>query len=296
MLPGGKLPPRKMDISEAIKQGRFDEALAAAKDAVRKAPTEAGHRSVLFQLYCLQGNWEGAQTQLKLVGDLDVETTMWAGVCEKLMACEAHRRQVYAGEKPPTFFGEPPAWVGDTMESFRLGLAGQWEAAAASQARALEAAPAVPLSVNGMEAEWVADADSRFGPLLEAFVDGKYFWIPFEHVRELTPRPRTHLMDAIWAPVDFEWLNQGKAAGFIPVRYFGSETHPDGMVRVGRKTEWEQKTENFYIGAGQRTLATCADDVPILELKTLVFKHPDQPMNFGGAASVDESAETLSDI
>ena len=101
-----------MDTSEALKQGRLDEALASAKDAVRKSPTDGKHRSVLFQLYCIQGNWEGAQTQLKLVGELDIESSLWVGVCEKLLTCEADRAAVYVGKKPPTLFGKPPEWVG----------------------------------------------------------------------------------------------------------------------------------------------------------------------------------------
>lgn len=163
-----------MDTLEAIKEGRLDEALAAVKDAVRKAPTDGKQRSVLFQIYCLQGNWEAAQTQLKLVGDFDIEASMWVGVCEKLLACEAERRAVFEGKNPPTLFGKPPEWVGGIVEAFRLGLDGKWEAAAASQAQALEAAPATAASLNGQDVAWIADGDSRFGPLLEAYIDGKY--------------------------------------------------------------------------------------------------------------------------
>ncbi len=267
-----------MDTSEALKQGRLDEALATAKDAVRKAPTDGKHRSVLFQLYCIQGNWEGAQTQLKLVGELDIESSIWVGVCEKLLACEADRAAVYAGKKVPTLFGKPPEWVGGTIEAFRLGLEGKWEAAAASQAQALEAAPATPAALNGQEVEWVADADSRFGPMIEAYIDGKYFWIPFEHIREINLRPRTHLMDAIWAPADFEWLNEGKATGYVPMRYQGSEQSKDPQIQLARKTEWVEKTENFYLGSGHRVLAASTADFDLGEIRTIRFFHPDVPV------------------
>ena len=267
-----------MDTSEALKAGRLDEALAAAKDAVRKAPSEAAHRSVLFQLYCVQGNWEGAQTQLQLVGDLDVESTMWLGVCEKLLACEADRREVFAGKKAPTLFGKPPEWVGGMVEAFRLGLNGEWEAALASQAQALEAAPATPANLNDQEVEWIADADSRLGPLLEAYIEGKYYWIPFEHIRELTLRPRTHLMDSVWAPADFEWLNEGKASGYIPMRYPGSEKSEDPKIQLARKTEWSEKAENFYLGSGHRVLAANTADFDLAEIRTIRFIHPDVPV------------------
>lgn len=267
-----------MDTSEALKAGRLDEALAAAKDAVRKSPSDGKYRSVLFQLYCIQGNWEGAQTQLKLVGELDVESTMWVGVCEKLMACEASRAAIYAGKQVPTLFGKPPEWVGGMIEAFRLGLEGNWAAAAASQAQALEKAPATPAAINNQEVEWVADADSRFGPLLEAYIEGKYYWVPFEHIREINLRPRTHLMDAIWAPADFEWLNAGRATGYIPVRYQGSEKSSDSQIQLARKTEWAEKAENFYLGSGHRVLAASTEDFDLGQVKLLRFNHPDVPV------------------
>ncbi len=283
-----------MDVAEALKAGRLADALAAAKDAVRKAPAEARHRSVLFQLYCIQGNWEGAQTQLKLVGDFDVEATIWVGVCEKVLACEVARRGVFAGQTAPTLFGKPPEWVGSAIEALRLGLEGNWSAAAASQAHALEAAPATAATVNGQAAAWVADGDSRFGPMLEAFIDGKYYWIPFEHIREVTLRPRTHLMDSIWAPADFRWLNEGAAAGYIPVRYPGSEAEADPLLQLGRQTDWRERAEGFFCGLGQRTLVTDAAEFGLLEVQSLQFVQPDAPLVFtpaGGEPTKEPTAE-----
>ncbi len=264
-----------MDTTAALKEGRLDDALAAAKDAVRKAPSDTAHRSVLFQLYCVMGNWDGAQTQLKVFTEIDPSTVMFAGVCEKLLACEADRRAVFSGQQDPTLFGEPPEWIGGMVESFRLGRAGNWPAAAASQARAFEAAPAVAARINNQEVAWIADGDSRLGPLVEAYIEGKYYWIPFEHMRELSFRPRTHLMDSIWAPVDFEWLNEGKAAGYIPVRYPGAETSADPQIRLGRRTDWEQKEENFYIGQGHRSFVTSEADFALSEIRLIKLTQPD---------------------
>ncbi len=280
-----------MDTSEALKQGRLVEALGLVKDAVRKAPADAGHRSVLFQLYCVQGNWEGAQTQLKLVGEFDVEATMWVGVCEKVLACDAERRAVFEGRTAPTLFGQPPEWVGGMIEALRLGQQGKWEAAAASQARALEAAPAAAVQVNGQEAAWLADGDSRLGPLLEAFVDGKYYWIPAEHVREVTLRPRTHLMDSIWAPADFRWLNEGQASGYVPMRYPDSEKSDDALIQLARQTQWQERAENFFCGLGHRTFMTDAAEIPLAEVRSIQFLHPEAPVAAEPAAGETQPAD-----
>jgi protein involved in temperature-dependent protein secretion len=37
---------------------------------------------------------------------------------------------------------------------------------------------------------WLADADVRLGPVLEAIVDGKYYWIPFGNLSAITSRSR----------------------------------------------------------------------------------------------------------
>jgi type VI secretion system protein ImpE len=287
-----------MDTAQALKDGRLGDALASVKEAVRAAPADARHRSLLFQLYCVQGNWEGAATQLKLVADLDVEAALWVGVCEKLLACEAERRAVFAGQKPPTLFGQPPEWVGGLVEAFRLGLQGNWRAAAASQAQALEAAPATAAEFNGQEVAWVADADSRFGPIFEAFIEGKYYWIPCEHIRALHMRSRTHLMDSVWAPVDFEWLNEGQAAGYIPVRYPGSESSADPQIQLGRQTEWHEETAGFFRGLGHRILATDAAEFGLAEVKSIHFSPAanwDTPPPAGDADSVDEPMPTAGD-
>lgn len=276
-----------MDLAEALRGGRLIEALAAAKDAVRKAPSDARHRSVLFQLYCVQGNWEGAQTQLKLVGDFDVEAMLWVGNCEKALDCEGSRRAVFAGQSAPTLFGKPPEWVGGTIEALRLGLDGNWSAAAASQAHALEMAPATAARINGQEVAWVADGDSRLGPLLEAFVDGKYYWIPFEHIREVTMSARTHWMDSIWAPAEFRWLNEGMAKGYVPMRYPGSEKSGDAQIQLGRKTEWREQAENFFSGLGHRVLVTDAAEHGLAEIQSIQFSHPPPPAE----TAVDDEPE-----
>ena len=281
-----------MDLSEALKGGRLSEALAAAKDAVRKAPSDAKHRSVLFQLYCIQGNWEGAQTQLKLVNEFDVEATIWVGNCEKVLACEASRQAVFAGKAAPTLFGKPPEWVGSTIEALRLGVDGNWPAAAASQAHALETAPATAANINGQDVAWVADGDSRLGPLLEAFVDGKYYWIPFEHIRGVTMSTRTHMMDSIWAPVEFRWLNEGMAKGYVPMRYPGSETSTDPQIQLGRKTEWSEQAENFFCGLGHRVLVTDAAEFDLAEVKSIQFAHPPAPAAATGTETATDDEES----
>ena len=65
------------------------------------------------------------------------------------------------------------------VQANSLVAKGEWKAARECSERALEAAPVVAGKVNGQPFEWIADADSRLGPILEAMIDGRYYWVPF---------------------------------------------------------------------------------------------------------------------
>ena len=84
---------------------------------------------------------------------------------------------------------------------------------------AYESAPTVSGSVNGDAFEWIADADSRIGPFMEAIVNGKYYWIPFHRIASVIIEPPADLRDLVWTPAQFSWANGGQAIGLVPARY-----------------------------------------------------------------------------
>jgi type VI secretion system protein ImpE len=145
---------------------------------------------------------------------------------------------------------------------------GEFAAAAAARSRAFEAAPASSGKLNGEPFEWIADADSRLGPMLEVFMDGKYYWIPFSRIRKVEMEKPGDLRDLVWMPAQFTWTNGGSAPGHIPVRYPGTEESPDGPLRLARKTDWQQHPGETSLGLGQRVLATDANEYPLLDCRS----------------------------
>ena len=69
-----------MNAEECIKAGQLDEALVCAQDGVRKAPAQARPRLLLFQLFCVLGQWERAFTQLNVLKDMDANCMLLAHV------------------------------------------------------------------------------------------------------------------------------------------------------------------------------------------------------------------------
>ncbi|RYY32020.1 MAG: hypothetical protein EOP59_19840, partial [Sphingomonadales bacterium] len=74
----------------------------------------------------------------------------------------------------------------DIAEALRLSIKGEHDAADAARERAFDAAPDTPGALDDVEFEWIADADSRFGPTFEAIIAGQYGLVPFSVIEKIT--------------------------------------------------------------------------------------------------------------
>jgi type VI secretion system protein ImpE len=146
----------------------------------------------------------------------------------------------------------------------------------AQRAVAHETATAIAGTVNGSNFAWIADADSRLGPVFEVLLNGAYYWVPFERICRVTMDPPTDARDFVWIPAQFTWVNEGTAFGFIPTRYPGSEDSDDVAVRLARKTVWEPLGADGYRGLGQRVLVTDTEEYGLLDIRELVLAPADR--------------------
>ena len=211
--------------------------------------------------------WDRALTQLGVAAELDPASLSMSQAYRAAIRCEMLRERVFAGQRTPTVLGQPESWMSLLIEATRAVAVGRGEEAAALRDAAFADAPAVSGSIDGKAFEWVADADPRLGPMLEALVDGKYYWVPFTRLRSLTMEPPADLRDQVWMPAQFVWANGGEAVGFVPTRYAGSGT-ADPALALSRRTEWREQGD-WFLGVGQRILATDGDDMPLMDLRRL---------------------------
>jgi type VI secretion system protein ImpE len=260
-----------MQAEDYWRAGRVQEALRALQELVRQRPEDARLRAFLFQLLAVLGQWERVLTQLKVLADLDPQTLPVCRIYEPVVKAELLRRDIFAGKAGPVIFGEPEPWMAQLLHGNELALKGDFTSAQKCLQEALDAAPGNFGSVNGTPCQWLADGDLRFGPMLETVIDGRYFWVPFFRIKELHIQAPKHIRDLIWLPAEFVWTNGGQAAGLIFVRYPGTEALEDGELRSARKTEWLQKADGLSYGAGQRMLATEAQDFAILDIRSVEF-------------------------
>ncbi|NLZ41003.1 MAG: tetratricopeptide repeat protein, partial [Comamonadaceae bacterium] len=161
----------------ALKQGDALQALRLLTEQVRGRPQDARLRVFMFQLLAVLGQWERALNQLQVALELDAGMLPMVQTYREAIACETLRLEVFAGRRAPMLFGEPQAWVALLIEALSREGSGDAAAARALRAQALEQAPpsAGQITLGDDAAQpfaWIADADARLGPTLEAVING----------------------------------------------------------------------------------------------------------------------------
>lgn len=259
----------RRDAEEFFRGGDLQGCLQSLQDTIRKNPADAKLRIFLAQVLMVQGDWDRALNQLKVIGEMEASALPMVHAYGSAIHCERLRAEVFAGTRRPLLFGEPVPWIALQMQSVSLLGAGRESEAAELRAQAFELAPATGGTINGQAFQWIADADSRLGPVLEVLLNEAYYWIPFERIASVTVEPPSDARDLVWLPAEFRWTNGGEAMGLIPVRYPGSEKSDDPAIRLARKTEWREAGPEAFVGLGQRILTTDGPEIGLLELREL---------------------------
>jgi type VI secretion system protein ImpE len=259
------------DAQALVSQAKLADALAALQTEVRARPADPKLRVFLFQLLCVMGQWPRALNQLQVCGELDPGTLAMVGTYREAVQCEAVREAVFAGKTLPHVFGEPQAWVAWLAEALQADARGDIKGAGSLREQALESAPVTPGTLDGEAFEWIADADSRLGPVLEAIINGRYCWVPFAMLAKVSFEKPEDLRDLVWAPAHLEFPNGGGTVALVPARYPGSSQQADDLLRLARRTEWRELGNGHWTGLGQRMFATSAVDASLLECREVVL-------------------------
>ena len=110
-----------MGAIELLREGNVAATLAQLQKDVRAEPANPGHRTFLFQLSAVTGDWGRAAAQLEVAGKLDPKSLPMVQTYRAALECEALRRVVFAGEKMPLLFGEVRKAIGRRSSGVKLG-------------------------------------------------------------------------------------------------------------------------------------------------------------------------------
>ncbi len=254
------------EVAQAFKAGRLSVARDLLQNKIRASASDVQLRLSLLQLLCVLGEWDRARTQLEVVESLGDDNKNWINLLGPALMGEALRREVFAGRTTPLVLGEPTEWIAKLIQALKPA---EPPVQAQLRSEAFEAAPTVPAKVNGEDLPWLADADSRLGPVFEAIMEGKYYWIPFDRIRRLSLAVPTDMRHLVWLPAQATWVTGGESAVLIPTRYCGTEQANEDQLRLARRTTWEELAPDQFRGLGQRMLTAGERDFPLLDIRII---------------------------
>ena len=263
-----------MNPAELLVQADVGAALAALTEEVRAKPGDFKLRVFLAQLLCVCGQWERALNQLNVAAELDASAIPMKQLYSDAIGCEGVRAGVFAGQRTPLIFGEPEPWLAMLVESLLQAGRNDETMAEDLRSRAFEQAPTSSGRCDGEAFEWLADADMRLGPVLEAYVNGRYAWIPFARLSCIKIEAPEDLRDVVWLPAHLDFINGGETLALIPTRYEGSHLAQDGNIQLARKTEWREIRPDVWAGLGQRMFSSEAGEHALMDIREIVFNPP----------------------
>lgn len=253
-----------------FQRGELSACREAVQQAVRSAPAASEPRIFLAQVLMIEGQWDRALGQLKVLKELDPATIPMANTYSVAIGAERVRADVFAGKRTPLLIGDPEPWIGMLIQALALHAEGHADRAAELRQQAFELAPASPGSLDGRPFAWLADADSRIGPMFEVILNGAYRWLPMHRVARLELDKPEDARDLVWLPVRITFVNEGEAVALMPARYPGSESGAPAL-QMCRRTEWTSIGADAYAGLGQRVLVTDVEEAGVLDVRTVLF-------------------------
>ena len=255
----------------ALAAGDLDACKTALFDGVRANPDDPELRAFLFQYCCVTGEWERADKQLAVLGEMKPDTLDMVNDYRTAIRAEIVREAVWNGELAPPIFGEPRPWMAQMVQALRHETQGEDQAAHDLRADALESAPAEPGLVDGTRFSWLADADTRLGPIFEMILNGEYHWIAMADVARLEIKAPKDLRDLVWSVCIVTLSNGGTFPVFVPARYPGAASSGDASLMLGRRTAFRALAGEHAAGEGLRLFTMGETDLPQLQVRDLSF-------------------------
>jgi len=260
-----------LEIKEHVREGRLSGALAAAKAAVRSAPSDASCRAALFALFAANGEWTRASEQLdtclRLGGDMNLV------VYGILLGAVEAREKTLCGELPAFIpGGSTPEWLADWQASL-VALA---EGNAAPLATAAEARFQDLDRIQGFNTEYefagFRNCDTRLAGVFEGIFNGRYGWLPFEDVVRIAVAERPELIqDLVWLPVMVHLRKGQPLQGYLFATCPGTSALGLEEEKLAKSTGWDEAYDEVDLGRGAQLFALGSEVVPIFSLGQCCF-------------------------
>ena len=259
-----------MNAKQLYETGQLSDAVAAAKDEVKRHPTDPGKRLFLCELLCFAGEIEQADRQLETLVHQEPKAAIEVSTFRQVLRAELARRQFHAEGRLPEFIGQPSDVLKRHLEASIRLRDGQPAEAAQLLQQAEAGRPPVAGSCDGQPFADLRDMDDLCAPFFEVLTTtGKYFWVPIEQVESMEFRAPKRPRDLLWRSVHMIVRAGPDGEVYLPVLYAGSHAETDDRFRLGRMTDWRGGEGSPVRGVGQRMYLVGEEPRSILELKEI---------------------------
>lgn len=266
--------------------------LRQAEAAVRREPAEPEHRWTLVETLCLLCQWERALQQLQAWVRLAPQWQAQAQLVRGLIQAEHQRTLVFGGQQRAAPVVDMPEWMALMAKALEHNAAGEVEQADACRHQALEQAPGRSgvchwdARTSGDDSaahheqafEWLADSDTRLGPVCELMVAGAYRWLAFADIASIQMEAPARTLDLVWRParIQLHGDDQGSAGrhlhAFLPsrscwVQVPAEPREQQQALMQARLTLWQEAGSSGIFVQGQKTWMSDGIDWPLLDVR-----------------------------
>lgn len=240
---------------DLFNQGQLSAARAEATQAVGRNQADAKHRWVLAKLLCFTGEYDRADTHLKVILQQDSELTAEVLLFRNLLRAQIARQKCFSEGHLPSFTAPPPERLQSVLNAIVHWNDGDYTTAAELLQAAIMVAPAVQGRLNGERFDGFFDWDEFTATFFEVFsTNGDYYWIPFEAVAEISFAPITDIRDVLWRPASLTPVGGDTIEAYFPALYLNTELSSEDAMCLGRVADWKE-TGGVRRGVGARGFA-----------------------------------------
>lgn len=258
-----------MTPQERIQSGDLEGARTQLVQLVKNHPGDAAARSLLARVLLFLGEWDKADRHLDMAATQNPAAAESLLTCRGLIQAEKERAAVMAGTERPGFLSSDTGFAEVLLGVLNALQSGNADAAAARLAEVAQQRPPLSGTCNGAEFSGIRDTDDRLRHVVEAFVHGRYVWVPFFAIRELRMEPPAHLLDLLWAPAALTTWEGLTLNGFLPAGYPETTSAGEPDHRLGRRTDWSDLGAGLEQAVGQHVYQIGDEEFGLLDIREL---------------------------
>jgi type VI secretion system protein ImpE len=257
-------------INTMLQAGSLEPAVAAANDAVRKAPSDINARILLAELLIFTSNFERADVVLDAASTLDPSSALIVSEFRQLLRAETARRQFWRDGRVPEVLGAPTAAEQALMAAIVAWRVGDTETAVRQCNFAETLRPRAPVRIGDRLYADFRNADDLCGGNLEVLTaTGKFYWLPFERIDAMLFHPPRRPRDLAWRRADLSVTGGPEGTVYLPALYTDTQPPKADALRLGRQTEWTDASP--VRGSGQHVFLADDEGLSIMDLTELQF-------------------------